>query len=354
MALEPHPSRLGHPQERRAADPAAAADPAEESKTRAGPPRRHGRAGQPDAGPLGADIASFRLHLAAEGKAARTVQGYTGAVRWFATGYLLRQAGKTSWEQVSGQDIKQWMAQLLDRYSSAYASIQFRALRQFFKWLAAEEELPDPMNRLRAPKVAVPDVPMFTSVELSALEKACRGSTFAARRDAAIIAVFAATGLRLSELAGIRYDPGDPARSDLDLQAREIRIAGKAGKPRTVKIGHQAARSLDRYLRARARHPQAHRPQLRLGVNSRGPLTPAGIYARSSGTIDAGDGTHGVMRAACGGLLGRDAERFGMGPAVVSGQDLTEAAGPVRHGALADLATGDRQLGNGHREAAGR
>jgi hypothetical protein len=34
------------------------------------------------------------------------------------------------------------------------------------------------------------------------------------------------------------------------------------------------------------------------------------------------------MRAAWR-LLGRDAERFGMGPAVVLGQDLTEAAGPV-------------------------
>jgi hypothetical protein len=43
-----------------------------------------------------------------------------------------------------------------------------------------------------------------------------------------------------------------------------------------------------------------------------------------------------------------------MGTAVMLGRDLTEAAGPVRHGALADLATGDRQLGNGHREAAGR
>lgn len=31
-----------------------------------------------------------------------------------------------------------------------------------------------------------------------------------ARRDAAIIAVFTATGIRLSELAGIRYHPGDP------------------------------------------------------------------------------------------------------------------------------------------------
>ena len=278
MVLGPHLSGLCHPQECRAADRAAAADPADESKTMAGPRRRHGRAGQLDAGPLGADIASFRLHLAAEGKAARTVHGYTGAVRWFAAAYLLDQAGKTSWEQADRQDVRQWMAQLLDRYSDAYASIQFRALRQFFKWLATEDEIPDPMEKLRAPWVAVREVPVFTSVELSALEKTCRGSTFAARRDAAIIAVFTATGIRLSELAGLRHDPGDPARSDLDLHAREIRIAGKAGKPRTVRIGHQAARSLDRYLRTRARHPQAWRPQLWLGVNSRGPLTPTGIY----------------------------------------------------------------------------
>jgi site-specific recombinase XerC len=58
--------------------------------------------------------------------------------------------------------------------------------------------------------------------------------------------VFTATGIRLSELAGIRCHPDDPARSDLDLQARQIRIRGKGGTARTVKIGHQAARSLDR------------------------------------------------------------------------------------------------------------
>jgi hypothetical protein len=81
-----------------------------------GPRRRPRQPGQPDAGPLGADIGSFRLHLAAEGKAARTVQGYTSAVRWFAAGYLLRQADKTSWEQVDAEDIQQWTAKLLDRY----------------------------------------------------------------------------------------------------------------------------------------------------------------------------------------------------------------------------------------------
>ena len=233
---------------------------------------------QLDAGPLEPQVGSFRLHLAAEGKAARTVQGYISAVRWLAVGYLLGQAGKASWEQVDAQDIQRWMTQLLGRYSGAYASIQFRALRQFFKWRAGEEELPGPMARLRAPKVIVTAVPVFTSVELPELNKACQGRSFAARRDAAIIAVFTATGIRLAELAGIRYHPDDPARSDLDLQGREIRIRGKGGTARTVKIGHQAARSPDRYLRARTRHTHARRPQLWLGVNNRGPLTAAGIY----------------------------------------------------------------------------
>jgi hypothetical protein len=77
--------------------------------------------------------------------------------------------------------------------------------------------------------------------------------------------------------------------------------------------------------------------------------SPGPAHARSSETIDAGDGIRRAMRAARGRLPGWDAERRGMGPAVVLGQDLTEAAGPVRHGAVADLAAGD-----GHREAAGR
>jgi site-specific recombinase XerD len=79
-------------------------------------------------------------------------------------------------------------------------------------------------------------VPFFTSVELSGLEKACRGNTFAQRRDAAVIAVFRASGIRLSELAGIRC-------GDLDLETREIKVFGKGRKERIVKIDYEAARS---------------------------------------------------------------------------------------------------------------
>ncbi len=233
---------------------------------------------QLDAGRFGAEISSFGLHLAAEGKAAKTVRTYTEAVQWFAASYLLEETGRTGWEQVDGQDVQEWMVRLLGRYSSAYASNQYRGPQQFFKWLAAEEGMPDLVARLQPPHVTERMVPVFTDGELSMLERACAGRAFAQRRDAAIIAVFTATGIRLPELAGIGYDPGDPRRSGVDVWQREITVRGKGGKTRVVKMSSAAARSLDRYIRVRARHAQAHRTQLWLGVNNREPLTASGIY----------------------------------------------------------------------------
>jgi site-specific recombinase XerD len=89
-------------------------------------------------------------------------------------------------------------------------------------------------------------VPVFTSGELSALERTCQGRTFAQRREAAVIAVLEASGIRAGELAGIRYDPDDASRSDLDLQQREITVRGKGGRPRVVRNGHEAALAVDR------------------------------------------------------------------------------------------------------------
>jgi site-specific recombinase XerD len=231
-----------------------------------------------DAGPLAADIASFRLHLAAENKAERTIRIYCEAVRWFAGAHLLCEMDKTRWEQVDAADVRRWTVWLLDRYSEAYACQQFRSLQVFFRWLATEDGLPNVIAKLRPPKVTEKPVPFFTSVELSKIERACRGNSFEERRDAAILGLLVATGIRLAELAGIRYCRDDPDRSDVDLEAREIRVRGKGGKERTVRISHEAARRLDRYLRARSRHKLAYRPQLWLGAGDRGPLTRDGIY----------------------------------------------------------------------------
>jgi integrase len=177
-----------------------------------------------DAGGFQPEISSFRLHLAAEGKAAKTVRTYTEAVAWFAAAHLGRPASCTRWEQVGRQDVQRWIVWLLERYSSAYASNQYRALQQFFRWLAAEEELPDPMDGMRPPHVPGKPVPVFPGEDLSRLERTCAGRSFQQRRDAAVIAVFRATGIRLSELAQIRYDRHDPRHSDIDLELREITV----------------------------------------------------------------------------------------------------------------------------------
>jgi site-specific recombinase XerD len=235
------------------------------------------RAGQLDAGPFAVDIASFRLHLAAENKAAGTIRIYCGAVRWFAASHLLAETDKTRWGEVGAADVRRWVAWLLGRYSEAYAYQQYRSLQQFFGWLAVEEDLPSPMAKLRPPKVTGKPVPFFSSVELSKLGRCCRGNSFDDRRDAAVLALFLATGIRVSELAAIRYC-GDPDHSDVDLEARAIKVRGKGGRDRVVKISHEAARRLDRYLRVRSRHELAYRPELWLGAGNRGPLDRSGIY----------------------------------------------------------------------------
>ena len=99
---------------------------------------------------------------------------------WFAAAHLIPRTSHTRWEQVSGHDVQRWLVHLLTRYSDAYASNQFRALQQFFRWLAEEEQLPDPMTRLRAPKVTRSWCP-GSPAKLSALEKPAR----ATRRPAA-------------------------------------------------------------------------------------------------------------------------------------------------------------------------
>src|ERR1022692_1039854 len=104
-------------------------------------------------------IGSFRLNLAAEGKSPKTVRMYTEAVQWFAAAHLLGEVGRAGWDEVDGQDIQRWTVWLLSRYSDSYASNQYRALQQFFRWWADEEELPDPMAKLHPPKVTEKLVP---------------------------------------------------------------------------------------------------------------------------------------------------------------------------------------------------
>lgn len=109
-----------------------------------------------------AEVSSFALRLAAGGKAAKTIRTCAEAVQWSAAACLADHDGRGGREQVDGRDIQRRLAWLLDRYSSAYAASRYRAPRQFFKWLAAEDQLPGPMAALAPPRVPARPVPVFT------------------------------------------------------------------------------------------------------------------------------------------------------------------------------------------------
>ena len=70
-------------------------DEGDERKTFAGSRRRSSHPKQLEAGPFEAEVGSFWLHLAAEGKAGRTLDTYTKAVRWFAAAHLVQKTDKT-------------------------------------------------------------------------------------------------------------------------------------------------------------------------------------------------------------------------------------------------------------------
>src|ERR1700683_3349863 len=102
-------------------DTCASAEPQEERKTMDVPQTRPRRRKPLDACPFQPEIGSFRLHLAAQGKAAKTVRTYTEAVQWFAAAHMIPRTGCTRWDQVHGHDVRRWMVWLLGLYSDAYA-----------------------------------------------------------------------------------------------------------------------------------------------------------------------------------------------------------------------------------------
>ena len=92
---------------------ALVAEPQEERKTMAITQPRARRVKPLDAGPFAPEIGSFRLHLAAEGKAPKTVRTYVEAVAWFAAAHPIERTRCTQWDEVSCHDVQRWLIHLL-------------------------------------------------------------------------------------------------------------------------------------------------------------------------------------------------------------------------------------------------
>lgn len=220
-------------------------------------------------GTLEMEIASFGRWLDYENKSKNTVAIYVGAARKFAV-WLAEQSVPT-WSEVTREHIRDWIISILEARSAGYANNLYRALQQFWKWWAEENDAANPMTGMKPPMLPEQATPVLRDDQLKALLKSCDGKEFVQRRDAAIIYLFLDSGLRRAELAGLSV-------GDVDLDHREVTVLGKGRRSRTVGFGRKAAWALDRYITERAKQRYAWREQLWLGEKNKGPMTPSGIY----------------------------------------------------------------------------
>jgi site-specific recombinase XerD len=212
---------------------------------------------QPGALPLEDAWTAFSRALTAEGRSPRTLESYSEAVRGLAA-FLRSHDRPTAPAAVRRADLDGYFTTLLARHRATTALSRYRALHRFFAWLAGEEEIPrSPMERMRPPKVRLAPPDVLTPAELATLLDVCGGTSFAERRDHAILSLFYDTGMRRGELASMTV-------GGTDLHRRVTSVNGRTG-PRLVPFGATAAQTLDRYLEVRTGHPHAGRPAFWIG-----------------------------------------------------------------------------------------
>jgi integrase/recombinase XerD len=159
-------------------------------------------------------------------------------------------------------------------------------LRAFCRYLKHEAQLPiDPLFDLQTPRLPR-RLPHYLSLdEVERLLRQPRVETPRGRRDAAMLEVLYATGLRVSELVALPM-------SALHLAEGWIKVRGKGGKERLIPLGDQAVACLRAYL-AGAREELMH------GAAS----TQVFVHSRGQG----------LTRQACWKLLRSYARQAGIG-----------------------------------------
>jgi integrase/recombinase XerC len=129
--------------------------------------------------------------------------------------------------------------------SRATAARKLAAARTFLRYLLREGVIDDdPGALVSTPKRDIRMPAHLSEDEMSALLASPSGDTPLGRRDRAILELFYASGLRLSELTGLGVD-------DVNLGAKMVRVLGKGGKQRIIPFNRTAAAAIRAYLKDR-------------------------------------------------------------------------------------------------------
>lgn len=185
----------------------------------------------------------------------KTVEWHQTALNLFAT-FLEQEEGLTAVREIEAGHITAWFAFMretpgargktrCERTIQTYA----RSVRAFFHWLIRRQILEiNPFALVTFPKVGKPLIQTITAEEFESLLWACAPpnetgpiAERAAIRNKAILWVFYDTGIRVSELCGLRLD-------NFDRKRGIVTVCGKGSKERRIALGQNCQRHLLYYL----------------------------------------------------------------------------------------------------------
>jgi integrase/recombinase XerC len=189
---------------------------------------------------------AFASHLRVErGRSEHTVRAYSADVRSLL-GFAV-EAGAQGLTDVDLVTLRAWLAQL-DRASSARGSLARRvaSVRAFFAWALRQGLIAeDPAVRLVTPRTrrSLPSVIRAGQVSevLTAATMRADDAEPVHLRDVAILELVYATGIRVSELAGLDV-------ASVDWERATIRVRGKGDKERVVPFGAPARMAVEAWL----------------------------------------------------------------------------------------------------------
>lgn len=189
---------------------------------------------------------AFMAYLRAErGYSPHTVKAYSSDLSDLAE-YALRRNVK-SVDLITLDFLRDWLYETAQKgVSKTTLARRSASVRSFTSWLRRQGQLEnDPGSRLKSPKAdhslpRVISIPQLDEIFAVLAQRASDGDPGAVR-DVAIIELLYASGLRVSELVGLKL-------GDVDLDRLTVRVLGKGSKERIVPFGVPASSALTDYL----------------------------------------------------------------------------------------------------------
>ncbi|MDP6180498.1 MAG: site-specific tyrosine recombinase XerD [Desulfatiglandales bacterium] len=213
----------------------------------------------------------FTHHLMVErGLADNTIESYSrDLMRFFK--YL--ECRKLSPLHVTQDDILDYMGTMKGVLSVRSSARNLSALRMFFRFLVAEGKIQgSPARLLGVPKQPRRLPGALSPSEVNLLLSRPDVSNHLGQRDKAMLELIYATGLRVSELVGLKI-------SNINLEAGYVRMVGKGTKERMVPMGTKALEALKDYLSSGRVRLLKNKSSAFVFLNLRGePITRQGFW----------------------------------------------------------------------------